>query len=56
MKTSTEKIENQMEVLPYEQPILKKYGSMYQLTKSTAGSGGDGVSHNTRFETVDPDE
>jgi hypothetical protein len=43
MKINSEKIENPMVTLPYEQPSLKKYGTMKEFTLATSGSGGDGI-------------
>jgi len=41
MNINSEKIENPMVTLPYEQPSLKKYGTMKEFTLATSGSGGD---------------
>ena len=38
-----ENIENQIGALVYEQPILKKYGSMKEFTMDASGSASDGM-------------
>ena len=42
--------------LSYEQPSLKKYGTMKELTQSTMGSGSDGIGGNDKGagNTTDP--
>lgn len=35
--------ENKMNPLSYEQPSLKKYGTMKEFTLGSGGSGGDGM-------------
>ncbi len=41
MNIDTEMMDNQGGNLPYEQPSLKKYGTMKEFTHSTGGSSGD---------------
>ncbi|MEQ8998378.1 MAG: hypothetical protein RID53_17920 [Coleofasciculus sp. B1-GNL1-01] len=38
---------NKMEPLFYEQPSLKKYGTMKEFTLGSGGSGGDGMGSDT---------
>ncbi|NET08632.1 MAG: hypothetical protein F6K16_28830 [Symploca sp. SIO2B6] len=54
MKVDTEIMENQMVASFYEQPSLKKYGTMKEFTLGSSGSGGDGmgVSANPTDPTV----
>ncbi|MGD1806009.1 hypothetical protein ACP6PL_11295 [Dapis sp. BLCC M126] len=40
MEINPEKMSTEMEII-YEQPSLKKYGTMKELTLGTTGSGGD---------------
>jgi hypothetical protein len=40
MNVNAEKMEKQEINLPYEQPILKKYGTMKEFTLNSSGSGG----------------
>jgi len=42
MNINSEKMKNKMVTLPYEQPSLKKYGTMKEFTLGTSGSGADG--------------
>lgn len=43
MNSDAGKIEKQQTNLPYEQPSLKKYGTMKEFTLGSSGSGGDGM-------------
>jgi hypothetical protein len=43
MNINSEKIENPMVTLPYEQPSLKKYGTMKEFTLGSSGSRGDSL-------------
>jgi|GEM_PF-4305430 len=57
MNNDTEMMDNQGVNLPYEQPSLKKYGTMAQITFSSGGSGADVLgrrSSNTNNVTPDP--
>jgi hypothetical protein len=48
MKSEIEKMENRMGSFPYEQPILKKYGTMKEFTLGAGGSVGDGMGDSSR--------
>lgn len=41
MTFDAENMENKIGTLAYEQPNLKKYGTMKELTYASQGSGGD---------------
>lgn len=43
MEINSEKMSTEMENGVYEQPSLKKYGTMKEITLATAGSGGDAM-------------
>lgn len=43
MNIETEVMGNQGENIPYEQPSLKKYGTMKEFTLGSGGSGGDAM-------------
>ncbi len=45
MNIDKEMMENQVGNIPYEQPSLKKYGTMKDITLSGSGSGGDAGGH-----------
>jgi hypothetical protein len=55
MKIDTEIMQNQRGKLTYEQPSLKKYGTMKNLTHASAGSGGSGISLGDRIGNLDGD-
>lgn len=41
MEINSEKMSTEIESMIYEQPSIKKYGTMKQLTHSVEGSAGD---------------
>ena len=43
MNINAEKMDRQEMNMPYEQPTLKKYGTMKELTYNAAGSTGDAL-------------
>jgi hypothetical protein len=51
MNVNAEKMEKQEMNLPYEQPILKKYGTMKEFTLNSSGSGG-GTSKDKDVEKI----
>jgi len=52
MNIETEVMENQGENIPYEQPSLKKYGTMKEFTLGSGGSGGDGMGRGSDVKTT----
>jgi hypothetical protein len=43
MNVNAEKMEKQEMNMPYDQPSLKKYGTMKEFTLGSSGSHGDGM-------------
>ncbi len=46
MTFDAKNMKNQIRIIAYEQPSLKKYGTMKNLTFAASGSGGDGMGTN----------
>ncbi|NEO43461.1 MAG: hypothetical protein F6K55_04740 [Moorea sp. SIO4A3] len=55
MSIETENMENTMNSLVYEQPTLKKYGTMKEFTLDTGGSGGDNMGTGITNQDSTPD-
>ncbi|WP_446389406.1 hypothetical protein [Coleofasciculus sp. B1-GNL1-01] len=50
MSIEREMIDNHGVNLPYEQPSIKKYGTMKEFTLGSSGSGGDGMGSDAKTE------
>jgi len=53
MNIESKKMKNYVGIIPYEQPNLKKFGSMKDLVKNQTGSTADGIGNSGGVDTPD---